>query len=218
MSSEEQLIHKERLILDAARKRFAYYGFSKVTMDEIAADCGMAKASLYYYYPNKEQLFERVVTEEQRHFIDDVEGVIGQEIPASRKLCAYVERRFELFRELINLSSLGVQNFHEVKVQFSHLFRNFETRELKLLQQILLSGTGAGEFSVPNPQRTARLLLHVLQGLRLRALHDGQEPGARTYNALREEMASCVEHFLNGIRTQPSSNNGTTHHEAGREH
>ena len=52
--TEQLSTEKQAVILDAARKRFAYYGFSKVTMDEIAADIGMGKASLYYYFPTKE--------------------------------------------------------------------------------------------------------------------------------------------------------------------
>ena len=38
---------KEKAILEAARKRFAYFGFSKITMDEIASDVALGKASLY---------------------------------------------------------------------------------------------------------------------------------------------------------------------------
>lgn len=45
------------IILEAARKRFAHFGISKTTMNEIAADIGMSKASLYYYFPDKEKLF-----------------------------------------------------------------------------------------------------------------------------------------------------------------
>jgi TetR/AcrR family transcriptional regulator len=36
------------LILEAAQRQFARYGLSKVTMDEIAEEVGMGKASLYY--------------------------------------------------------------------------------------------------------------------------------------------------------------------------
>ena len=42
---------KEKEILEAARSRFAHYGYSKVTMEEIALDVEMGKASLYYYFP-----------------------------------------------------------------------------------------------------------------------------------------------------------------------
>jgi TetR/AcrR family transcriptional regulator len=205
MTTEDAAIHKERLILASARKRFAYFGFSKVTMDEIAADCGMAKASLYYYYPNKERLFEEVIIDEQRHFLRDMEDLLGQDTHAPQKLHEYVGRRFQLFRELINLGSLGGQNWREMKSLFEHLLRNLEAQELKLVQHILDSGVSAGDFTIESPQRTARLLLHVLQGLRLRALHNGHEPGGKAYSTLREEMVSCVEFFLNGIRKHSSS-------------
>jgi len=56
---------KEELILQAAQHRFAAYGLSKVTMDEIAEDVGMAKASLYYCFPTKETIFRSVVQHEQ---------------------------------------------------------------------------------------------------------------------------------------------------------
>jgi len=56
---------KEELILNAAQRRFASYGYSKVTMDEIAEDVGMAKASLYYYFPTKEVIFRSIVLHEQ---------------------------------------------------------------------------------------------------------------------------------------------------------
>jgi AcrR family transcriptional regulator len=39
-------------IIEAARKRFSHYGLTKTTMNEIAADIGMSKASLYYYFPD----------------------------------------------------------------------------------------------------------------------------------------------------------------------
>lgn len=48
---------KEQAILKAARERFAQFGFNKSTMDEIASDVELGKASLYYYFPAKEDLF-----------------------------------------------------------------------------------------------------------------------------------------------------------------
>ena len=52
---------KEAAILKSAQKRFMTYGYSKVTMDEIAEDIGMAKASLYYYFQTKDDIFRGVI-------------------------------------------------------------------------------------------------------------------------------------------------------------
>jgi|SRR5579883_2847971 len=43
-------------ITEKARDWFYQYGFSKVTMDELAAELGMSKKTLYKYFTSKEQL------------------------------------------------------------------------------------------------------------------------------------------------------------------
>ena len=64
---------KQQIIIDAARDRFAHFGFSKVTMDEIASDVELGKASLYYYFPTKEELFKAVITLEQDELKNDID-------------------------------------------------------------------------------------------------------------------------------------------------
>ena len=48
-------------ILDKARDHFLQYGFSTVTMSEIAADLGMSKKTVYAFFPSKEDLASEMV-------------------------------------------------------------------------------------------------------------------------------------------------------------
>ncbi len=50
------LVAREDAILQAVNKRLAEQGFDLMTVDEIAADVGIAKASLYKHFPSKEAL------------------------------------------------------------------------------------------------------------------------------------------------------------------
>src|ERR687898_299399 len=52
---------KKNLIIDAAQKRFAHFGVGKTTMNEIADDLSISKASLYYYFPDKLNLYAAVL-------------------------------------------------------------------------------------------------------------------------------------------------------------
>jgi hypothetical protein len=45
------------LILNAAKKLFDAKGYWETRLEDIAADVGFSKASLYNYYPDKESLF-----------------------------------------------------------------------------------------------------------------------------------------------------------------
>jgi TetR/AcrR family transcriptional repressor of mexJK operon len=93
--SDEIAKDKENIILDAARKRFAHYGFSKVTMDEIASDVEMGKASLYYYFPTKEDLFRAVILQEQNELKKNIELILEKSVCASDKLQEIVELRMK---------------------------------------------------------------------------------------------------------------------------
>lgn len=57
---EQQDIKREK-ILEASHQRFLHYGYSKTTMNEIAGDLSMSKALLYYYFPDKSELYMAVM-------------------------------------------------------------------------------------------------------------------------------------------------------------
>lgn len=49
-------------ILKKAEEMFLQFGFSRVTMEEIAADLGMSKKTLYKFFPGKEQLLKEIIS------------------------------------------------------------------------------------------------------------------------------------------------------------
>lgn len=58
---EQEKEQRRELILDAAEKMFFSRGYDNVSMDDIASDIGLNKATLYIYFKNKESLFFAVV-------------------------------------------------------------------------------------------------------------------------------------------------------------
>ena len=53
---QQQLIVRENAIVDATNQLLAKKGFDLMTMDEVAAEVGIAKASLYKHFSSKEDL------------------------------------------------------------------------------------------------------------------------------------------------------------------
>lgn len=53
---QQQLIVREDAIIDAVNGLLAKKGYDLMTMDEVAAEVGIAKASLYKHFPSKEAL------------------------------------------------------------------------------------------------------------------------------------------------------------------
>ncbi len=57
--SEETRTH----ILEAAIRRFANYGFSAASVDDICAEAGVSKGAFYHHFPSKQALFLELLNE-----------------------------------------------------------------------------------------------------------------------------------------------------------
>ncbi len=76
MHEEKEI--KER-ILSQAEQMFIQFGYSKVTMDEIAASLGMSKKTLYKFFPGKEALVKEMITSMKCSIDDHIESVWSNE-------------------------------------------------------------------------------------------------------------------------------------------
>ena len=164
---------REEAIIAAAHRRFAHFGYSKTTMEEIAGDLGMGKASLYHYFATKESLFCAVLGREQDLFIILARSLADGRGSAEEKLRAYVDRRLDYFQNALILGKLSFDTFSSIKPAMTALSEEFARKELQILCAILRCGISEGEIAADNPEQLSKLFLHILQGLRLRAFRSG---------------------------------------------
>jgi AcrR family transcriptional regulator len=192
---------KRSSILSAARERFFHFGLSKVTMDEIAADLGMSKAALYYYFPTKEDIFRQVISAEQDDFASRIESIIQKKIAASEKLGRFFAEHLTLLGTLLDLRILSDQAGHTIKPIMRDLFKEFSQKETAFLETILREGKKRKEFDVEYPEATALLLEHVLVGLRIRFFKSvrDSESGKNEVGAYRNEILLFSKIFIRGI-------------------
>src|SRR5215472_9046075 len=67
-SRESRADESRAKILAAAERAFAGEGLAGARTDAIAAEAGVNKALLYYYFSSKEALYEAVIEEQLREF------------------------------------------------------------------------------------------------------------------------------------------------------
>lgn len=70
---QQNRILRERRILDAALTIFSQKGFVAASMDDIAAEAGLTKPTLYQYFPSKDELFTAMMTQERDHMLESFE-------------------------------------------------------------------------------------------------------------------------------------------------
>src|SRR5215203_1133931 len=119
---------KRDAIIEAALKRFAHFGVAKTTMAEIAADLSISKASLYYYFPDKLNLYAAVLQSitESGAEIDD-EDLAKQKDPF-KAITFFLEKRTDFIIKYHNIIEY-VRTFSSANVPpelqpvFTHLKR-----------------------------------------------------------------------------------------------
>ncbi|MEI9918569.1 MAG: TetR/AcrR family transcriptional regulator [Bacteroidota bacterium] len=188
-------------ILEAARKRFAHFGLGKTTMTEIASDIGMSKASLYYYFPDKEHLFAAVIGREMDAFIEKMNDLLEAPGSASEKFKLYIDERLLSFQSLINLGKFSSSIFDSLKPALSSLQEDFTKRENQLIEKVLALGVKKKEFTIEDIPLTAEMFTSVTRGLRMMVLkqRDSYFLNEDDYATLRKHQEHFTQVFLKGI-------------------
>jgi AcrR family transcriptional regulator len=193
---------KEQIIIEAAQQRFGLYGVEKTSMREIADDLKLSKASLYYYFPDKESLYKAVVEKEQAEFISRISAKITSSTEPEQLLREYAVTRLSYFRTLLNLSRLRLEAYSDIKPVFRETIRKFKEKEKEIIKGFIENGISKGIFVVNDPGRTASLFLDLLKGLRVSVVNDKKTLfiEQEEYDKLLENTILFTDIFINGLK------------------
>jgi AcrR family transcriptional regulator len=145
-------------ILHAALEVFGESGVVGARLDEIAERAGVAKGTIYLYFPNKEELFRQAI----RHALTPVPQNEHRPTPPSptRQLLDTVSRQWAFLTSATGLTVYRL--VHAEQWQFPELAelyaREVISRFGEQLSPIIRRGIEAGEFREVDPAVAARML------------------------------------------------------------
>ncbi len=143
------------IIMDAAERRFADYGYGKTTMAEIAEDCGMSVGNLYRHFKNK----EAIVVGNVRRLMERklAAGIVAAESKgdAREALTAFLLARLRLG----HAHYVGTRHLFEliqlVNTRHRDLLLDFESKVIDAMADIIRQGVAQGSLHVCDPRQTA---------------------------------------------------------------
>lgn len=91
MNRASRTTNKRERILRAAEKEFALRGFEGARVDRIATAAGLDKASLYYYFRSKQEIYNSVLEEAMRKFAEISSAGFERDIDPGEELAAFVD-------------------------------------------------------------------------------------------------------------------------------
>jgi AcrR family transcriptional regulator len=136
-------LSKERKeqIIRAAAKRFARHGMGKTTLEEIARDIRIGKATIYHYFSSKEDLFYETINWEAAQFIEDIKAIFNnQEIPVGARLLEYFSYKESVYQKYKLLYELMLQLFKDDSFEKEkNILHSFLENEKQIVELILSS-------------------------------------------------------------------------------
>ncbi len=128
MGAKPQLIVKGRKfdqVLEGARTVFLRDGFERASVDDIAREAGVSKATLYAYFPDKRLLFMEIATVECRRQTAEAEAQIDVNAPAADLLRLAAEKIIAFFtsdlgQRIYRIAVSEAENFPTLAHEFYH--------------------------------------------------------------------------------------------------
>ncbi|MDB5002731.1 MAG: TetR family transcriptional regulator [Mucilaginibacter sp.] len=168
--SDQQDIKREK-ILEAAYQRFLHYGYSKTTMNEIAGDLSLSKALLYYYFPDKSQLYIAVMRKLAGEYIQDLENKLNTFVNLKEAFVSQIDTQHNFIVKNYNFFDFFRVNEQNLPDTIWEIITEIHQTEMVLLSAAIKTEADKGNIKpVDNPEQIVDLLLDALHGVRVSAV------------------------------------------------
>jgi AcrR family transcriptional regulator len=163
-------------VLAAATEVFRRVGYEKATLEDIAREVGINRATLYYYVGTKEELLVALLTEPIATVTARLEEDAARDEPAPEKLAAALRNYVKTLDEHPELFIFLSENVHTAMSgpDAEHLAGEAD-RYGRVLTQVIRDGAKAGEFRADvDPQVAVLAILGMFNWM-----HRWYQPGGR---------------------------------------
>ena len=143
-------------ILDAAHTLFTTKGFQPTTMEDILRIVGIAKGTLYYHFPSKEQILKALVLRIVHQVEQQAREIATSSAPAADKLAAIMSAM-----RLVDTETKLVDQFHAPGNAEFHLLSITAMIEhlTPVLAEVITQGVSEGTFTTERPRDAIEVLL-----------------------------------------------------------
>ena len=177
---------KKLNILNVAQGLFARFGLSKTTIDDIAKKAHMGKASIYYYFANKEAIFKEVVEKEGRTLKEKLLDAVNAQPTPQKKIHSYIITRMTAIKDLSNYYSALREEYLKHFSFIEKARQSYDAFEITMVSTILSEGQKNGLFDIQDITLTAETIVAAMKGLEYQWSMEGS----------KEEIAEKVDALL----------------------
>lgn len=185
-------------IIDAATRLYAKYGLKKTTMEDIAAEAGKGKATLYYYFKSKYDVFSSVIDQQTREVKVKLNQVLSGIDSAPAMLAIYVSTMIETAKEKVSIFSFLQMDIREDPRLIEEIRGRFRDNDTSHLRRIIEAGIKQQQFRTMDDaeiESVADAISTALNGITIRFMGMPEDQPLTP-----ERVESITRFFINGLK------------------
>lgn len=199
--TDQQDIKREK-ILEASYQRFLHYGYSKTTMNEIASDLSLSKALLYYYFPDKSQLYVAVMRKLANEYLQYIENKINTFNDLKKAFVFQVDSQHNFLLTNYNFFDFFRVNEQNLPDAIWQIIGEIHQTELRLLSDVIRQEGAKGNIrKIDNPDEIVDVLLDALHGVRVRSASQKKVrfPQKDQLDEIHTKRLLLIDIFIKGL-------------------
>ncbi|NOZ33134.1 MAG: TetR/AcrR family transcriptional regulator [Alphaproteobacteria bacterium] len=187
-------------ILKASLIVFSASGLSETRMEDISAEAGLSKATLYLYFKNKDELILALLSDLLDRGRAALELSAAEERPVRQTLLDWVDRTTGELTETAAYSHLGLEflALGARNDQAKSMLGAYFTAYMDAMAQLFRKGIATGEFRPVDAVQSAKSLISILEGMHLLWLACG--PGVDLEVDSHAAVCALLDGFDSGLR------------------
>ncbi|MCE5328498.1 MAG: TetR/AcrR family transcriptional regulator [Planctomycetaceae bacterium] len=210
-AASQRRLNRRCAIMQAAERLCSTRRFHEVTMDDIATEAGVAKGTLYGYFPDKEELFFQTIAAG----IEDLCQVLRQKASATMAFparladtCHRISTFYQQRRTLLRMIQTEDARLSSCTGAHHHRWLTLRKGLQSALAELMSEGVADGNL---RPDSSPLVLASILMGMLRARSHDMMDldPGLRS-----DQM--MVDLFLKGAQAGTETSRKKTGRSSGR--
>jgi AcrR family transcriptional regulator len=186
------------LILDAADRLLARYGYRKMTIDDLAREVGIGKGTIYLHFSSKEDVaLSRIDRLIERLKVKLKEIARSDEEPVASLKSMLMLRVIYRFDSVQHYTESLNQVMAAIRPALLERRKHYFEAEARIIAEVLKEGRRAGDFFFKDAMATARALLAATNSLLPYSL-SVRELGAR--DSVEDQTRRIVDLLIGGLR------------------
>lgn len=179
----ERTARTREAIIAAAARRLAEHGYEATSLEAVAIEAGIARATVYYHFTSKESLYEAVLLAASANGVTRVEEAVAAGGSNREVLLRFLRGNIE---ETLDTASRYIHQNERVRTdpETRKRIRASQRAYVEAVAQIIDTGQRAGEFLPGQPMALALIVIGAAGSLTRWYRRDGDMNTAQVEEVL----------------------------------